>query len=171
MGDAKSIGWALTLLFSAGMALRLARFNTKLDNADLPAWHSRFFTGTPAPAAAGLVLLPLIAWLEFPQIDLLRSPFVVGPVMLAVAGLAVSRIPTFSFKRLKISQALVLPTMIVVAVLTALAMAEPWATLLLVLIAYVGSIPLAMSAHRRLLQQRPLPGSATTATPANDADA
>src|SRR5215471_17371409 len=42
MQDVKSVGWALTLLFSAGMALRLARFNTKLDNADLPAWHSRF---------------------------------------------------------------------------------------------------------------------------------
>ena len=116
MQDVKGIGWALTLLFSAGMALRLARFNTKLDNADLPAWHSRFFTGVPAPAAAGLVLLPLIAWLQFPEVSFLRSPIVAGPVMLAVAGLAVSRIPTFSFKRMKISQALVLPTMVVVAV-------------------------------------------------------
>ena len=168
MGDLKSIGWALTLLFSAGMALRLARFNTKLDNADLPAWHSRFFTGVPAPAGAGLVLLPLIAWLEF-RLDFIKSPLIVGPVMLIVAGLLVSRIPTFSFKRLKISQALVLPTMIVVAVLTALALAEPFATLLLVLIAYLGSIPLSMSAHRRLLQQRPLPGAATA--PVNDADA
>jgi CDP-diacylglycerol--serine O-phosphatidyltransferase len=170
MHDVKGIGWALTLLFSAGMALRLARFNTKLDNADLPAWHSRFFTGVPAPAAAGLVLLPLIAWLEFPQIDLLRSPLVVGPVMLGVAGLAVSRIPTFSFKRLKISQALVLPTMVVVAVVTALAVAEPWATLLLVLLAYLGSIPLSMSAHRRLQQQRPLPAAAAPGASEADAD-
>jgi CDP-diacylglycerol--serine O-phosphatidyltransferase len=88
--------------------------------------------------------------------------------MLAVAGLAVSRIPTFSFKRLKISQALVLPTMVVVAVFIALAIAEPWATLLLVLVLYLSSIPLSMSTHRRLLQQRPLP---TTAAPTTDADA
>ncbi len=87
--------------------------------------------------------------------------------MLAVAGMAVSRIPTFSFKRLKVSQALVLPTMVVVAVLTALAMAEPWSTLLLVLVAYLASIPLAVASHRRLLQQRPLP---TPAAPVNDAD-
>jgi len=167
MHDVKGIGWALTLLFSAGMALRLARFNTKLDNADLPAWHSRFFTGVPAPAAAGLVMLPLIAALQFPEVAILKSPYFVGPVMLAVAGLAVSRIPTFSFKRLKVSQALVLPTMIVVAVLTALAMAEPWATLLLVLIVYLASIPLSVSTHRRLQQQRPL----ATAAPANDVDA
>ncbi len=169
MQDLKGVGWALTLLFSAGMALRLARFNTKLDNADLPAWHSRFFTGTPAPAAAGLVLLPLIAWLQFPEATLLREPIVVGPVMLAVAGLAVSRIPTFSFKRLKISQALVLPTMIVAAVLIALAMAEPWATLLLILIAYIASIPLSISAHRRLQQQRPL--ATTPPSTPNEADA
>jgi CDP-diacylglycerol--serine O-phosphatidyltransferase len=167
MQDVKGIGWALTLLFSAGLALRLARFNTKLDNADLPAWHSRFFTGVPAPAAAGLVLMPLIAWLEFPT-DVLRSPLLVGPVMLAVAGLAVSRIPTFSFKRLKISQALVLPTMIAVAVVTALAVAEPWATLLLVLFAYLACMPLSISTHRRLMQQRPMPAAATTA---KDADA
>jgi len=158
MHDVKGIGWALTLLFSAGLALRLARFNTKLDNADLPAWHSRFFTGVPAPAAAGLVMLPLIAWLEF-KLDILRSPFVVGPVMLAVAGLAVSRVPTFSFKRLKVSQALVLPTMVAVAVMTALAVAEPWATLLLVLLAYLGSMPLSIASHRRLMQQRPLPAA------------
>jgi CDP-diacylglycerol--serine O-phosphatidyltransferase len=169
MQDVKGIGWALTLLFSAGMALRLARFNTKLDNADLPAWHSRFFTGVPAPAAAGLVLLPLIAWLQFPEISFLRSPIVAGPVMLAVAGLAVSRVPTFSFKRLKISQALVLPTMVVVAVLIALALAEPFATLLLILLVYICSIPLAMSSHRRLLQQRPL--AVTPAAPTNEADA
>jgi CDP-diacylglycerol--serine O-phosphatidyltransferase len=170
MQDVKGIGWALTLLFSAGMALRLARFNTKLDNADLPAWHSRFFTGVPAPAAAGLVLLPLIAWLKFPEISFLRSPIVAGPVMLAVAGLAVSRIPTFSFKRLKISQALVLPTMIVVAIFTALAMTEPWATLLLVLMVYLASIPLSISTHRRLQQQRPLATSATVASDEADAD-
>jgi len=169
MQDVKGIGWALTLLFSAGMALRLARFNTKLDNADLPAWHSRFFTGVPAPAAAGLVLLPLIAWLQFPDAAWIRSPLVVGPVMLAVAGLAVSRIPTFSFKRLKVSQSLVLPTMVVVAVFTAMAMAEPWATLLLVLVVYIGSIPLAVSAHRRLQQQRPI--ATTPNAPTSDADA
>src|ERR1700741_4352451 len=56
MDQAGRIGWGCTLLFSACMALRLARFNTKLDNADVPAWTMRFFTGVPAPAGAGLVL-------------------------------------------------------------------------------------------------------------------
>jgi CDP-diacylglycerol--serine O-phosphatidyltransferase len=169
MQDVKGIGWALTLLFTAGMALRLARFNTKLDNTDLPAWTSRFFTGVPAPAGAGLVLLPLIAWLEF-RMDFLRSPFLVGPVMLGVAGLLVSRIPTFSFKRMKVTQALVLPTMIVVAVITALALAEPWATLLIVLVAYLASIPLSISAYQRLQRQRPMGASSSMLHKDVDAD-
>ena len=166
MDQSGRIGWGCTLLFSACMALRLARFNTKLDNADVPAWTMRFFTGVPAPAGAGLVLLPLIAYNEYGS-GIADSPWLVGTWMVVVSGLLVSRIPTFSFKRLKISQALVLPTMIVVAVFTALAMAEPWATLLLILVVYIASIPLSVSAHRRLQQQRPLP---TATAPANDAD-
>ena len=58
------IGWVLTMLLAVCCALRLARFNTKLDNTDLPAWTSRFFTGVPAPAGAGLALLPIFATLE-----------------------------------------------------------------------------------------------------------
>jgi CDP-diacylglycerol--serine O-phosphatidyltransferase len=152
--EVKGVGWALVLAFSACMALRLARFNTKLDNADLPAWHSRFFTGVPAPAAAGLVLMPLIAWLEYGLV-FLRSPFVVGLVVVGVAGLAVSRLPTFSFKRVRITQTLVLPTMTAVAIYAALLVSLPWATLFFTLLTYICTIPVAYQTHRRLLEQRP----------------
>jgi len=64
MHDAGGIGWAVTLLFAVCCSLRLARFNTKLDNADLPAWTGRFFVGVPAPAAAGLALTPMMAHFE-----------------------------------------------------------------------------------------------------------
>lgn len=153
MHDVKGIGWALVLVFSSCMALRLARFNTKLDNADLPAWHSRFFTGVPAPAGAGLLLLPMIAWLELGG-DFLKSPVLVGFWMLIVAGLLVSRLPTFSFKRLKVTQAWVLPTMVGVVLFTALIVTEPWMTLTLALLAYIASMPLSHSAYRKLERQR-----------------
>ncbi|WP_374372919.1 CDP-diacylglycerol--serine O-phosphatidyltransferase [Dongia sp.] len=152
--EVKGVGWALVLAFSACMALRLARFNTKLDNADLPAWHSRFFTGVPAPAAAGLVLMPLIAWLEF-GFTFLRSPAFVGLVIIGVAGLAVSRLPTFSFKRVRISQRLVLPTMTAVAIYASLLVSLPWATLFFTLLAYICTIPVAYQTHHRLQAQRP----------------
>lgn len=159
--EVKGVGWALVLAFSACMALRLARFNTKLDNDDLPAWHSRFFTGVPAPAAAGLVLIPLIAWLEYGA-AFLRAPAFVGLVVVGVAALAVSRLPTFSFKRVRITQKLVLPTMTVVAIYASLLVSLPWATLFFTLVTYLCTIPIAYRSHRRLQAQRP---------PASPADA
>lgn len=152
--EAKGVGWALVLAFSACMALRLARFNTKLDNADLPAWHSRFFTGVPAPAAAGLVLIPLIAWLEYGA-EFLRAPAFVGMVIVGVAALAVSRLPTFSFKRVRVTQKLVLPTMTAVAIYASLLVSLPWATLFFTLLAYLCIIPIAYQSHRKLQAQRP----------------
>ncbi len=152
--DVKGIGWGLTLLFAACMALRLARFNTKIDNTDLPAWTGRFFTGVPAPAGAGLVLMPLIAWVEW-QAPILRHPALVGLVVIAIAGLLVSRWPTFSFKRVKVPQHLVLPTMIAVAIFLSLILSEPWLTLLGTLALYLASLPFAYRAHRRLQSAPP----------------
>lgn len=159
--EVKGIGWALTLAFSACMALRLARFNTKLDNADLPAWTSRFFTGVPAPAGAGLVLMPLIAWLEY-GFEFLRAPVFVGIFLVVVAGLLVSRLPTFSFKRVRVTQAWVLPTMIAVVAYASLLVSVPWATLFFTLLAYLSTLPFAYRSQRRLQAQRPIPEAAAT---------
>ena len=112
MDQTGRIGWGCSLLFSACMALRLARFNTKLDNTDVPAWTMRFFTGVPAPAGAGLVLLPLVAYNEYGT-GIADWPWLVGAWMIVCSGLLVSRIPTFSFKRLAITQRWVLPAMVI----------------------------------------------------------
>lgn len=164
--EVKGIGWALTLAFSACMALRLARFNTKLDNADLPAWTSRFFTGVPAPAGAGLVLMPLIAWLEY-GFEFLRAPVFVGIFLVAVAGLLVSRLPTFSFKRVRVTQAWVLPTMIAVVAYASLLVSVPWATLFFTLLAYLCTLPFAYRTQRRLQAQRPIPETAAAGVDAD----
>ncbi len=154
MDQAGRIGWGLTLLFSACMALRLARFNTKLDNADLPAWTSRFFTGVPAPAGAGVVLMPLFAYNEYGG-GIADSPYLVGPWMVIVSGLLVSRIPTFSFKRLAISQRWVLPAMVIVTVFVALLASETWNTILACGGLYLASIPFSRRQYQRLSMQRP----------------
>jgi CDP-diacylglycerol--serine O-phosphatidyltransferase len=164
--EVKGIGWALTLAFSACMALRLARFNTKLDNADLPAWTSRFFTGVPAPAGAGLVLMPLIAWLEY-GFEFLRAPVFVGIFLVVVAGLLVSRLPTFSFKRVRVTQAWVLPTMIAVVAYASLLVSVPWATLFFTLLLYLSTLPFAYRTQRRLQAQRPIPETAAAGVDAD----
>jgi CDP-diacylglycerol--serine O-phosphatidyltransferase len=44
------LGWIAAFIYCAGAALRLARFNTKLDESD-----KRYFQGLPSPAAAALM--------------------------------------------------------------------------------------------------------------------
>ena len=52
-------GWMFVLIYTVCCALRLARFNlTTIDENE--SWKINFFDGVPSPAAAGLVLLPLI---------------------------------------------------------------------------------------------------------------
>ena len=58
--DVRGVGWAVAMLFATCCALRLARFNTELEVPDRPRWTQYFFTGIPAPAAAGLALTPMI---------------------------------------------------------------------------------------------------------------
>jgi CDP-diacylglycerol--serine O-phosphatidyltransferase len=150
---AGGIGWALALLFAVCCALRLARFNTMLANTDLPAWTTRFFTGVPAPAGAGLVLLPIIATLEVGP-GWVDRPIVVGPLMLAVAGLMVSRLPTYSFKRIKVPQRHVVLALLSVGALVAFLVSTPWVTLLAVGIAYIASLPHSYFAYQKLARQK-----------------
>jgi len=52
------LGWIAAFIYCAGAALRLARFNTKLDDSD-----KRYFQGLPSPAAAAL--LAGLVWVSF----------------------------------------------------------------------------------------------------------
>lgn len=152
--DLRGIGWVVALAFAVCCALRLARFNTRIDNTDLPVWTSRFFTGVPAPAGAGLALTPMLATFEFGP-GYFDKPVIVGAVMFAVSLLMVSQVPTFSFKRVRVPHHNVVPALLVVGLLAALLVSEPWITLLLVAVAYIASIPWSILAHRRLSRQRP----------------
>jgi CDP-diacylglycerol--serine O-phosphatidyltransferase len=44
------VGWAITFIYVAGAALRLARFNTQIGSVD-----KKYFVGLPSPAAAACV--------------------------------------------------------------------------------------------------------------------
>src|SRR5215467_7331509 len=150
----RGAGWALALVFSVCCALRLARFNTRIDNTDLPAWTGKFFTGVPAPAGAGLAISPMIATFQFGP-GYADRPAVVGAVILAVSLLMVSQVPTFSFKRIRVPHHNVVPALFVVGLVAACLVSMPWATLLLVGVAYLASIPWSISAYGKLSRQRP----------------
>src|SRR6266852_3254145 len=130
MATLQSLGWVIVLLFGVCCALRLARFNTQIG-AELPPYAYNFFTGVPAPAAAGLAILPMLAQFEFDW-DGFRTPLLSAFVLAAVAVLMVSRVPTFSLKRVQVPRDWALGFFLLIVALAALATTEPWAMFLIV---------------------------------------
>ena len=149
MKDAGRLGWVLVMLFTICCGLRLARFNVMMEDHDAPAWQARFFTGIPAPAGGGLVLLPMVLSFQGSE-GFFRQPWVVGIFMLVIAGMLVSTIPTYSFKKLKISRHWILPTMLITAAIAIFLINAPWLTLSVVGLAYICSIPLSYRAQQAL---------------------
>lgn len=142
------IGWIAGLAYATCMALRLARFNTALDDPDRPAWSSYFFTGMAAPAGACVVLLPMAISFQVGD-GFLQQPIFMAVWLLFVAFMSISRIPTYSFKRVRIRRELVLPMLVVVAIVAAILASYPWFVLSVAGAAYLGSIPFSYRAQQR----------------------
>ena len=140
-------GWMASLAFATCCALRLARFNTALDDPDRPAWTGKFFTGVAAPAGAGFAMLPLAV--SFQVGDAVRVPELMSVWLLVVALLMVSRIPTYSFKGLRVRREQVLPLLVVVGIVAAMLVTYPWFVLSTIGFAYLASIPFSVMRYRR----------------------
>ena len=135
-------GWIFTLMFSAGMAMRLARFNTMLEDEKVPEYWSHYFVGVPAPMAAAIAIMPILISFDYPELEfILHNKFVCSALMMLVAFLMVSRIPTLSLKKTKVKADWFLPLMIVFALLISCLLTQPWLTLGLFTFAYVLTIP------------------------------
>lgn len=152
MNGLPGIGWAVVLFFATCAALRLARFNTKLGDPDLPAYAYNYFSGVPAPAGAGLALLPMALSFDGGPAFFSNPGFVV--VWTLLVGLAmVSTIPTFSGKKMRIPQSFVIPVLIVVGLLVAALVNAPWQTLSVLGILYLIAIPLSIRSYLRLKRE------------------
>ncbi|MEE8188977.1 MAG: phosphatidylcholine/phosphatidylserine synthase [Kiloniellales bacterium] len=143
------LGWAVVVVFIMCCALRLARFNTGLGVSDPLPWSDRFFTGVPAPGAAGLALLPMVLSFELGE-EVLGSAALNGIMMLGIAALMVSKIPTFSAKRIRLPHRYLGLVLVGVGAFAAFLASMPWVTLSLAGLAYLISIPVAVTSYRRL---------------------
>jgi CDP-diacylglycerol--serine O-phosphatidyltransferase len=152
LNDLGGVGWILVLAFCVCCALRLARFNTALDSINQPAWMANFFMGVPAPAAGGLVILPVVLSFQVAE-SFFHYPLVNGLVIAVVAFLMVSKVPTYSFKRVRVRREFILPVLIVVGLLAAVLWSYPWLTLTSMGMLYVVSMPLSFHSHRRYARE------------------
>jgi CDP-diacylglycerol--serine O-phosphatidyltransferase len=141
-------GWAIVLFYAVCCALRLARFNIESGGAR-PLHVAPFFTGVPAPAGAGLVMVPM--FLSFEWGDwLFRSPYLNAVTVTGIAMLMISKVPTVSLKRIRVPHDWVVPTLLGIGVLAAFVTTAPWLTLTAIGIVYVGSIPFTVRSSYRL---------------------
>lgn len=141
------IGWAITLFLAICCALRLARFNTSIGK--LPPYAYNYFTGVPAPMGAALALLPMIASFEFGR-EIVGHPILLAAWTSIVALLMVSQVPTYSLKKIKIPQFMVLPVVVAAVLLLVGLAGAPWRTLTFALLVYITSFGVSMWSYRRL---------------------
>ena len=145
--DAGGFGWIAVLIFAVCCALRLARFNTMLDDHAAPVWAKRYFTGVPAPAGASVALLPLVYVLQFG--DGAQAPAFIYAVWLIVAGgLMVSQLPTFALKGWRVAPVWVAPIFVGAVALISALVTDTWLTLSVLGTIYVIALPLGWLSYR-----------------------
>ncbi len=147
--DLGSVGWACSLFLAVCAALRLARFNTALEDPDKPAFAYNYFVGVPAPAGGALALLPMMIAFEWPE-GPFRGAVLTSLWMVVVGLLMVSKFPTFSFKKVKVPHAWVLPTLVGAGLFATALFSAPWLTLIALGAVYLGLFPFSYRSFRRL---------------------
>jgi CDP-diacylglycerol--serine O-phosphatidyltransferase len=126
----------------------LARFNTGSIEGTTPVWAATYSTGTPAPAAAALAISPVVMSFEW-HFAFITSPFFCSLILLAVAILMISAMPTYTLKKVHIPHKLVLPLMVIIALSTAALFSKPWLTLSVLAIGYVSTFPFSIASYRK----------------------
>ena len=150
---APKFGWIAALALAVCCALRLARFNARIDVGFQPHKSAGFNTGVPAPAGAGLAFIPIYLWLITGN-DAFRSWILVMPWTIFIAILMISSIPTFSWSSIRIRREWRLFALAGVALLGAALLNEPWITLLLVAVAYLACLPFSIARYARVKRRR-----------------
>lgn len=146
-------GWLAALALAVCCALRLARFNARIDAAEQPHKSAGFNTGVPAPAGAGVAFMPIYLWLITGN-DLFRQWQGVMAWTLFIAALMISSLPTYSWSSIRIRPAWRLFALAGVALFGAALIVAPWPTLLALAVLYLLMIPVALASYARVKRRR-----------------
>lgn len=146
-------GWLAALALAVCCALRLARFNARLDAAEQPHKSAGFNTGVPAPAGAGLAFVPIYLWLITGDNCFRDWPGVMAWTLF-IAALMISSLPTYSWSSIRVRPSWRLFALAGVALLGAALIRAPWPTLLVLAVVYLLMIPVALSSYARIKRRR-----------------
>jgi CDP-diacylglycerol--serine O-phosphatidyltransferase len=150
---APRFGWIAALALAVCCALRLARFNARLDAAEQPHKAAGFNTGVPAPAGAGLAFVPIYLWLITGS-GIFREWQLVMAWTLFIAALMISSLPTYSWASIRIRRDWRLFALAGIALFGAALVVAPWPTLLALAGLYLVMIPLGLASYARVKRRR-----------------
>jgi CDP-diacylglycerol--serine O-phosphatidyltransferase len=145
-----ALGWLAALAHTVCCALRLARFNAQIDAEELPYKRAGFLTGIPAPAGAGIALIPLFLSLAAQQWSalqpvqaVLRAPLCAGTVLLMSAFLMFASLPSWSWRVFRIPQRYRVVALLAIVLIFVELLTETWVMLSALAVGYTIAIPFA----------------------------
>ncbi len=147
------IGWFAALAYAIACALRLARFNARIDLADEPRKTAGFLTGVPAPVGAGLVFLPLYLFFVTGN-PLFHDPVLVSAWLAVMAFLMIANVATLSWSKLRPRKQFRIEVIALFGLAAAGLLQEPWWTLIAICAIYLALLPVAMVLYARVKRQR-----------------
>ena len=147
------IGWFAALAYAIACALRLARYNARIDLADEPRKTAGFLTGVPAPVGAGLAFLPLYLFFVTEN-PLFRNPIGISLWLAAMAFLMISNVATLSWGKLRPRRQVRIEVIALFGLVAAGLLVEPWWTLIAICAVYLALLPVAMVLYARSKRQR-----------------
>jgi len=153
--DWSRFGWFAALAFAICCALRLARFNARIDLDDQPHKSAGFLTGVPAPVGAGLAFTPFYLWHETGY-ELFRDPVLMALWLTVIAILMISNMATLSWASLRPRRSVRLPLIAFTGLAFAAVLAEPWWTLAAISIVYLALMPYGLVKYGRIKRRRKL---------------
>ena len=133
------IGWLISLIYVVCVALRLARFN--VNTGGEPSWRDNFFQGVPSPAGGILVLSPLVYDQSGLNIFNYNIELITPILFIIVSILLISKIPTYSFKKIVVPRSTTIFLLFGIVLLFGLLLIFPFKALVIGCVVYFLMIP------------------------------
>ena len=135
------LGWLISLIYVICVALRLARFN--ISSGGEPSWKDNFFEGIPSPAGGILVLMPLIYSFSELQFFIPNYQIIVPVLFITISILLISKIPTYSLKKIVVPRSTTIFLIFVVILYFGLLLVFTFNTIILSGVIYLLMIPIS----------------------------
>jgi len=149
LGGLGKIGWLAAFIYTAGAALRLARFNTQVGTAD-----KRFFQGLPSPAAAAVIASSVWVAVEY-GVEGAAVSYLACFITAFLGLLMVSNTRYRSFKDVDIRSKVPFVSIVVVMLIFAIVLVQPPLVLFLISAMYaISGLMLTLTHLRRRRAKR-----------------